>query len=179
MAAGTTLVPAERIERRICLVRGQKVMLSPDLADLYGVPVRQLNQAVKRNIQRFPSDFMFQLSPAEYAVLKSQIVISSWGGVRRARPYAFTEQGIAMLSAVLRSPIAVAVSIEIMRVFVRLRQMLESHERLRKQLEELERRLQHHDEQFAVVFDAIRQVMNADEEEMNHPRIGYQSEERG
>ena len=112
------LVPVERIERSILLIRGHKVMLSTDLAELYGVEPRILVQAVKRNITRFPQDFMFQLSKEEFSNLKSQIVISSWGGLRRAPPYAFTEQGVAMLSSVLRSKRAIQVNIEIMRAFV-------------------------------------------------------------
>src|SRR2546426_11770562 len=106
-------VPAERIESRIFMIRGHKVMLSPDLADLYEVEPRALVQAVKRNVERFPSDFMFQLNAREFEHLKSQIVISSWGGLRRAAPYAFTEQGVAMLSSVLRSKRPVQVNIEI------------------------------------------------------------------
>jgi hypothetical protein len=104
-----TIVPAERVEQSILFIRGQKVMLSTDLAKLYGVEPRELVQAVKRNLERFPKDFMFQLTGAEFINLKSQIVISSWGGARRAAPYAFTEQGVAMLSSVLRSPRAVQV----------------------------------------------------------------------
>lgn len=145
-----------RIETRILLVRGERVMLSSELAALYQVEPRVLVQAVKRNIDRFPSDFMFQLDAEEQAVLKSQLVISSWGGSRRAAPYAFTEQGVAMLSAVLRSPRAVSVSIEIMRAFVRLRRMLESNADLARKLAQIERR---YDAQFKVVFDAIRDLM--------------------
>jgi hypothetical protein len=121
------LIPVERIERSILLIRGHKVMLSTDLAQLYGVEPRILVHAVKRNIDRFPEDFMFQLSKEEFSNLKSQIVISSWGGPRRATPYAFTEQGVAMLSSVLRSKRAIQVNIEIMRAFVRLRRILASH----------------------------------------------------
>jgi hypothetical protein len=121
------LLPPELIERRIYLIRGHKVMLSPDLATLYQVEPRALVQAVKRNVGRFPSDFMFQLNQAEFRKLKSQIVISSWGGARRGQPYAFTEQGVAMLSSVLRSQRAIRVNIAIMRTFVRLREMLTTH----------------------------------------------------
>jgi hypothetical protein len=156
----TPLVPVERIERSILLIRGQKVMLSTDLADLYQVEPRVLVQAVKRNIARFPQDFMFQLTEEEYSNLKSQIVISSWGGVRRARPYAFTEQGVAMLSSVLRSQRAIQVNIEIMRAFVRLRRMLASHADLARKLDALERK---YDAQFKVVFDAIRELMKPPE----------------
>ena len=121
-----TIVPAERVEQSILFIRGQKVMLSTDLAKLYGVEPRELVQAVKRNLERFPKDFMFQLTGAEFINLKSQIVISSWGGARRAAPYAFTEQGVAMLSSVLRSPRAVQVNIEIMRAFIKLGRLLVS-----------------------------------------------------
>lgn len=150
------VIPAERIEKRIFLIRGQKVMLSMHLAELYEVEPRVLIQAVKRNIDRFPKDFMFQLGDGEFANLKSQVVISSWGGMRRAVPYAFTEQGVAMLSSVLRSHRAVKVNVEIMRAFVRLRQILSSHKDLARKLESLE---QKYDSQFKVVFDAIRQLM--------------------
>jgi hypothetical protein len=151
-----TPIPAERIESRIYLLRGHKVMLSPDLADLYEVEPRALVQAVKRNMERFPADFMFQLSQEEFDNLKSQIVISSWGGLRRATPYAFTEQGVAMLSSVLRSKRAVMVNVEIMRAFVRLRQMLAAHADLARKLATLEKK---YDAQFKVVFDAIRELM--------------------
>jgi hypothetical protein len=152
------LVPMARIERAILLVRSEKVMLDQDLAELYGVETRVLVQAVKRNIDRFPVDFMFQLSEEEFSNLRSQIVSSSWGG-RRTAPYAFTEQGVAMLSSVLHSPTAVQVNIEIMRAFVRLRRMLENHADLALKLETLERK---YDQQFKVVFDAIRQIMKPD-----------------
>jgi hypothetical protein len=155
MGARTTVL-AERIEQRIFLLRGQKVMLSPDLAQLYDVEPRALVQAVKRNLERFPVDFMFQLSGREFRSLKSQIVTSSWGGLRRATPYAFTEQGVAMLSSVLRSERAVRVNIEIMRAFVRMRQMLASHADLARKVAALEKK---YDAQFKVVFDAIRELM--------------------
>lgn len=153
----TSIIPTERIERAIFFLRGQRVMLSPHLADLYGVEVRVLVQAVKRNRERFPKDFMFQLNRKEYANLKSQFVISRWGGARRASPYAFTEQGVAMLSSVLRSQRAVQVNIEIMRAFVRLRQMLASHSELAQRLDALEKK---YDTQFKAVFDAIRELMS-------------------
>jgi len=156
MTGKAPAVPIERIENRIFLVRCQRVMLSTDLAAPYGVEPRALVQAVKRNSARFPEDFMFQLDSAEFADLKSQIVISSWGGMRRARPYAFTEQGVAMLSSVLKSQRAVQVNVEIMRAFVRLRRMLSSNADLARKLAELERR---YDAQFKVVFDAIRELM--------------------
>ena len=145
------------IERRILLIRGHKVMLSPDLAELYEVAPRALVQAVKRNRQRFPADFMFQLTQVEYTNLKSQFVISSWGGARRAAPYAFTEQGVAMLSSVLRSERAVQVNIAIMRAFVKLREMLASHRDLARRLDEIEKK---YDAKFRVVFDALRELMS-------------------
>jgi ORF6N domain len=154
--ATRTLIPPERIERAIFLIRSQRVMLSPELAELYGVEPRALIQALKRNLDRFPADFMFQLTKEEFENLKSQVVISSWGGARRATPYAFTEQGVAMLSSVLRSKRAVLVNIEIMRAFVRMRQILTANADLARKLETLEKR---YDAQFKVVFDAIRELM--------------------
>ena len=130
-------------------------MLDQDLAKLYQVETRVLVQALKRNIDRFPSDFMFRLSKSEFADLRSRIVTSSWGG-RRSAPYAFTEQGVAMRSSVLRSPRAIKVNVEIMRTFVRLRRILATHEDLARRLVALERK---YDQQFRVVFDAIRQIM--------------------
>jgi len=170
MAKITAILPAETIESQILLIRGHKVMLSSDLAALYGVEPRALVQAVKRNRERFPKDFMFQLSAREFAVLKSQIVISSWGGARRASPYAFTEQGVAMLSSVLRSKRAVLVNIQIMRTFVRLRRLLASHAELQRRLDDLEKK---YDKTFKVVFDAIRELMEPPEKPRK--RIGFQS----
>ena len=153
-----SIVPSARIERAILMIRGEKVMLDQDLAELYEVETKVLVQAMKRNIDRFPEDFMFQLTTDEFTDLRSQIVTSSWGG-RRTAPYAFTEQGVAMLSSVLRSSRAVKVNVEIIRAFVRLRRMLESHADLARKLETLERK---YDRQFKVVFDAIREIMNSD-----------------
>ena len=151
-------IPLERIEKRIFLIRGQKVMLDSYLAALYEVPVKALNQAVRRNLGRFPSDFMFQLNYQEVGVLRSQFVTlePGRGRYRKYVPYAFTEQGVAMLSSVLKSERAVRVNIEIIRTFVRLRQILSSHKDLARKLEELEKK---YDSQFRVVFDAIRQLM--------------------
>ena len=156
MKNSSLVIPAAQIERRIFYLRGVKVVLSLDLAQLYGVAVKVLNQAVTRNLNRFPEDFMFQLTQEEFNNLKSQIVTSSWGGIRRALPYAFTEQGIAMLSGVLKSPRAIRVNIEIMRTFVKLSQMLASNAELARKLNELEKKYDH---QFKIVFDAIREVM--------------------
>jgi hypothetical protein len=144
------------VETKILMLRGQKVLLSTHLAELYGVLPKVLVQAVKRNAERFPADFMFQLTDDEFANLKSQIVTSSWGGQRRAAPYAFTEQGVAMLSTVLRSRRAVLVNIEIMRTFVRLREFMAGNAELARKLADLEGR---YDRQFKVVFDAIRELM--------------------
>ena len=151
-----SLIPKERIARAILVVRGQKVLLDADLATLYVVPTKALNQAVRRNLERFPPDFMFQLTSEECRDLKSQIVTSSGHGGRRKRPIAFTEQGVAMLSSVLRSPRAVAVNVEIMRAFVELRRMFESNVGLARKLDALERK---YDGQFKTVFEAIRQLM--------------------
>jgi hypothetical protein len=161
MPNSQSLIPTERIERSILLIRGQKVLLDNDLSSLYGVETKMLIRAVKRNIDRFPLDFAFQLSGEEFENLRCQIgTSSSWGG-RRHAPYVFTEQGVAMLSSVLRSPRAVAVNIEIMRAFVRLRQMLFSHADLARKVEALENK---YDSQFKVVFDALRQLMQPPEE---------------
>ena len=164
--------PAERIAQEIFRIRGHNVMLSSHLAALYGVEPRVLVQAVKRNRERFPKDFMFQLSAREFAVLKSQIVISSWGGTRRGAPYAFTEQGVAMLSSVLRSKRAVQVNIEIMRAFVRLRRLLASHADLQRKLDKLEKK---YDEKFRAVFEVIRQLMAPPGRE--RPQIGFRPKE--
>ena len=172
------LVPVERIERQILLLRGYKVMLDTDLAVAYGVPVKQLNQAVRRNADRFPPDFMFQLDEREYAALKSQTVTSNPGrGGRRYRPYAFTEHGAVMLAAVLNSPVAVQASIQVVRAFVRLRRLIASNDKLRRKLAQIEQKLKGHDEQFAAVFDALRQLMDhEDEDAPPRPPIGYESE---
>jgi ORF6N domain-containing protein len=156
--ARTGLVHIRRIERTVHRLRGHNVILDRDLADLYRVDVRALNQAVGRNRNRFPADFMFRLTASEAASLRSQTVISNGGrGGRRFLPYAFTEQGVAMLSSVLRSARAVRVNIEIMRTFVRLRQMLDANVQLARKLDELERKC---DDRFEDVFDAIRKLMS-------------------
>ena len=167
MSVEVSLVPAERIKRAILLIRGERVILDSDLARLYEVETRVLNQAVKRNAARFPTDFMFQLTSEEAtAVLnsRSQIVILKRGENIKYRPYAFTEQGVAMLSSVLHSNRAVQVNIGIMRAFVRLRQMLASNAELARKLESLEKK---YDAQFKVVFDAIRQLMSLPEAKRN------------
>ncbi|MBW3541901.1 MAG: ORF6N domain-containing protein [Planctomycetes bacterium] len=167
------LVPAERIERAILLIRGQKVMLDSDLAELYGVETFNLNKAVKRNRDRFPEDFMFQLTAEEFEDLRFQSgMSSSWGG-RRTPPYAFTEQGVAMLSSVLRSPRAVQVNVEIMRAFVRLRELMSTHKDLARKLADLERRVDGHDGRFQAVFEAIRQLLEPPTPAQKDRRIGF------
>ncbi len=169
-----SLMSLELIERKIFILRGHRVMLSPQLAEMYGVEIRVLVQAVKRNKERFPLDFMFQLTWAETENLKSQIVISSRivdsrsqfvilkrGKNIKFRPYAFTEQGVSMLSSVLNSKQAIQVNIAIMRAFVKLRQLLNSHKDLARKLEELEKK---YDAQFSSVFDAIKMLMSSPED---------------
>ncbi|MEW6162473.1 MAG: ORF6N domain-containing protein [Nitrospirota bacterium] len=146
------------------------------LAQLYGVEPKVLIQAVKRNIERFPEDFMFQLTNQEFINLKSQFVTSSWGGIRRANPHAFTEQGVAMLSSVLRSKQAVHVNIAIMRAFVKLREILSINKELAHKLAQLERKIEKHDEEIKLIFDAIRQLMTPPEQKRR--RIGFLREEK-
>ncbi|HLE40773.1 MAG TPA: ORF6N domain-containing protein [Nitrospirota bacterium] len=168
------VIPMEAIEQKIMFIRGKKVMLDRDLAVLYAVETFNLNKAVKRNIDRFPSDFMFQITKDEVECLIFQFGISktSGRGGRRYLPYAFTEQGIAMLSTVLKSKRAVQVNIAIMRAFVKLREMIASHKDLAKKLEELEKK---YDAQFRVVFDAIRELMIPPEEDKR--KIGFMAKE--
>ena len=157
---GVAMIPAERIEARILLIRGQKVMVDSDLARLYGVSTKRLNEQVKRNRHRFPLDFMFQLSGEETESLRSQFATSSAGhGGRRYRPYAFTEHGAVMLASVLNSKIAVEASVQVVRAFVRLRQILATHKELAAKLAELETRIETHDENITALFEAIRQLM--------------------
>lgn len=169
------LLPPGQVERSVLVIRGQSVLLDETLADLYAVTTGALVQAVRRNIDRFPADFMFQLTDEEFAFLRSRAPASAsggWGG-RRFAPYAFTEQGVAMLSSVLRSPRAVQVNIEIMRAFVRLRRMLATHADLARRIDELEAT---YDDQFKVVFEAIRMLMTQpEEEEPKKPPIGFRA----
>lgn len=168
-----SLITVEMIERKILMIRGEKVMLDADLAELYEVETKMLVRAVKRNIDRFPSDFMIQLNKEEFENLRFQFGTSSqWGG-RRYFPYAFTEQGVAMLSSVLNSKRAVQVNIAIMRTFVKLREMLSTHKDLARKLEEMEKK---YDAQFKVVFDAIRQLMTPPETKKR--RIGFEVREQ-
>ncbi|MEW5949680.1 MAG: ORF6N domain-containing protein [Thermodesulfobacteriota bacterium] len=167
------LILVEMIERRIYLIRGHKVMLDRDLAELYEVPTRRLNEQVRRNIARFPSDFMFQLSSEETEKLRSQFATSSSGhGGRRYLPYVFTEQGVAMLSSVLNSERAIQVNIAIMRTFVKLREMLATNKDLSRKLADLEKK---YDAQFRAVFDAIRQLMTPPDPKKR--KIGFLAKE--
>ena len=160
-------------EKYIYVIRGQKVMLSAHLAKLYGVEVKALVQAVKRNAERFPEDFMFQISADEHEILKSQFVTSSWGGIRRALPYAFTEQGVAMLSSVLKSRAAIQVNIAIMRSFVKIREMISVNKELAQKLRELESKIEKHDGDIHNIFDAIRKLMAVSETPKK--QIGFHS----
>jgi ORF6N domain-containing protein len=170
----TALIPVALIERRIYLIRGQKVMIDTDLAELYGVPTFRLNEAVRRNRKRFPADFMFQLNKKESESLTSQFAISKKGrGGRRTLPYAFTEQGVAMLSSVLNSERAIEVNIVIMRAFVKLRQTLESNEELNRRFAAVIRKLATHDKYFSVIFDELKKLTSPP---TLHPRrIGFAS----
>lgn len=177
MSKERSLIPFERIEQSILLIRGQKVMVDRDLAHLYGVETRVLNQAVRRNIERFPEDFMFRLTREEIMRI-SQFVISSGYEVRTLKfsksVMAFTEHGVAMLSSVLNSPRAVQVNIQIMRTFAKLREIISQHKDLGRRLDELEKK---YDAQFKVVFDAIRQLMAPPEQKSPKRRIGFLVEE--
>jgi len=168
------IIPAERIQQCIYLIRKQKVMLDKDLAALYGVPTKRLNEQVQRNIDRFPSDFMFQLNDEETRVLRSQIATSKRGrGGRRYNPYVFTEQGIAMLSSVLRSKRAVQVNIAIMRTFVRLRRILADNALLRRKIESMERK---YDEQFQQIFEVLKCMI--EEEAKPKKTFGFHGKEQ-
>jgi hypothetical protein len=183
------VIPIANIEHRILLIRGQRVILASDLAAMYGVAVRQLNQAVARNAERFPDDFVFQLTKSEAIALsrsqsvilndpenlKSQNVTSSWGGPRRALPYAFTEHGVIMAANLLRSGQAVKVSVYVVRAFVKLREFLSTHRELASKLNELESKLQDHDQQIIALIDAIRSLMSEPKAKAKPP-IGYITE---
>lgn len=168
----TTTVPIEIITSKIYLIRNIKVMLDRSLAELYGVKTKVLKQAVKRNIGRFPKDFMFELTKLEFDNLRSQIVTSSWGGTRYS-PMVFTKQGVAMLSSVLNSDTAIKVNIQIMRAFTQLRQMLSTHKDLKKKIETMEKK---YDQQFQIVFEAIKQLLEADAKPRK--KIGFTVKEK-
>jgi len=155
----TTLIPVESIVNKIVLLRGEKVLMDRDLAELYGVETKQLKRAVRRNINRFPEDFMFQLTKEEYQLLRSQFGTLKRGVHSKYPPMAFTEQGVAMLSSALNSDRAIEVNIAIMRAFVQLRKMIDSHAELSRKLSDLERKLGDHDEHIQTIFEAIHQLM--------------------
>lgn len=169
------LIPVEMIERKIYLIRGEKVMLSMHLAELYGVETRALNQAVKRNIHRFPEDFMFQISELEAEQLVSQNVIPHRKFFGGSLPYAFTEQGVAMLSSILNSEQAIKINIAIMRAFVKLRELLSTNKELAYKLEQLEQKIEKHDEEIKAIFNAIRQLMTPPETKKR--KIGFEVRE--
>ena len=171
----TKLIPVESIVSKILYLRGEKVLLDRDLARLYGVETKVLKQAVRRNIERFPKDFMFELSKEEFENLRSQTVTSSWGGARYV-PMAFTEQGVAMLSSVLRSSRAIEVNIAIMRAFVQLRESFASNKEIEKKLKELENHLEKHEEDIKLIFEAIRQLMESPKEKRK--KIGFTAREK-
>ncbi|MDE3184944.1 MAG: ORF6N domain-containing protein [Bacteroidota bacterium] len=165
-------IPEEIILEKIYVIRGQKVMLDKDLAEMYGVQVRRLNEAVKRNIMRFPEDFMFQLKQNEWSNLKSQFATSSWGGTRKL-PYAFTEQGVAMLSSVLNSETAIQVNIQIIRLFTKMKQLILDNKDLWMKIEKIEQHLLKNDEEIKTVFDYLKKLLIQE----NKPRnpIGFRS----
>lgn len=170
-----SLVPAERIERSILLIRRHRVLLDADLASMYGVSTKALNQAVTRNLGRFPDDFMFRLTRAEKKEVVTHCDHLAQLKFSASLPLAFTEEGVAMLSAVLRSRVAIEVSIQIMRAFVRLRQLIASNDQLRHKVDLIERKLADHDGHFAAVFDAIRALMS-EEPTPEKSRIGFETE---
>jgi len=167
-------IPDDIISSKIYLVRGLKVMLDKDLAELYGVSTGNLNKAVKRNIKRFPDDFMFQLSEEEFEILIFQIGISSWGGTRSS-PYAFTEQGVAMLSGILNSDRAISVNIQIMRIFTRMRQMLTDTLSLKLEIEEIRKKVQNQDKNTELVFSYLDELITKQEVQPERKRIGYKT----
>ncbi len=173
------LIPGELVASKIYVIRGTKVMLDQDLAVLYGVETKRLNEQVKRNSDRFPADFMFQLNQEEFSNLRSQFATSSWGGVRKA-PYAFTEQGVAMLSGVIHSETAIAMNIAIMRAFVQIRKVILENSKVADQLNKLEVKLGEHDAHLNQIYSAIENLLNSKAEIQSTPgkkRIGFRPDE--
>ena len=170
------IVPDEIVMNQIYFIRNQKVMLDKELAELYQVTTGVLNQAVQRNIKRFPSDFMFQLTDQEWSNLKSQIVTSSWGG-RRSLPYAFTEQGVAMLSGILNSDRAITVNIQIMRIFIRIRQMFIDNTELRLEVEKIKGKLDNQDKNMEIVFRYLDELIEVKNNPKPRKRIGFKSDD--
>ena len=164
------IIPDETIISKIYLIRGQKVMLDSELAELYGVETKRLNEQTKRNLDRFPDDFMFQLKPEEFENLKSQSATSSWGGKRKL-PYAFTEYGVLMLSGVLNSPTAIQVNIRIMRVYAKLREMVLTHKDILLKLEQLEHTVSQNSSDIEIIFSALKQLLNP--KQPPRQRIGF------
>lgn len=168
------VIPDELVINKIFLIRNQKVMLDSDLADLYQVDTKVLNQQVKRNFKRFPDDFMFQLTESEFEILKSQIVTSSWGGKRKL-PFVFTEQGVAMLSGMLNSDRAIAVNIQIMRIFSNIRQMLFDNTDLRLDIEKIKKKLDNQDKNMEIVFRYLDELIEKKENPAERTKIGYKT----
>jgi len=175
----STLIPDELIMKKIYLFRGSKVMLDRDLADLYEIETKQLKRAVRRNISRFPHDFMFELSSEEFNNLRSQFGTSSWGGTRYA-PMAFTEHGVIMLASVLNSERAIQVNIQIVRIFTRMREILASHKELLLKLEKTAHKLSEHDDQILVIFEYLKKLEQAKHQQMeqqDRKRVGFKRKE--
>ncbi len=168
------LIPDKIIMEKIYLIRDQKVMLDRDLAILYGVTTGNLNKSVKRNIKRFPEDFLFQLSEEEFKILLFQIGIASWGGTRN-RPYAFTEQGVAMLSGILNSDRAIRVNIQIMRIFTRIRQIFTDTLSLKLEVEEIKKKLKNQDKNIELVFSYLDELITRQDNPPSRKRIGYKT----
>lgn len=174
-----TLLPEKTIINKIFVIRGEKVMIDSDLAELYGVETRRLNEQVKRNINRFPEDFMFQLTDEEFENLISQFATSSWGG-RRKLPYVFTEQGVAMLSSVLNSNRAIQVNIRIIRVFTKMRNLLSSHKEILRKLEQIEKKDMEQDKKISLIFSYLKQLEKSKKEELEFQKrrkIGFKQRE--
>lgn len=172
-----SVIPDEVVINKIYIIRNEKIMLDSDLAELYGVETKRLNEQVKRNIDRFPEDFMFQLTEPEFENLKSQIATSNWGG-RRTLPYAFTEHGVLMLSSVLKSDLAIKVNIQIMRVYTKVRNMLSTHKDLLLKFEQLETKLADHNDKIMLIFEYLKQFEEAKQKELEQkerPKIGYKT----
>ncbi len=169
-------IPDELVMNKIYLIRNQKVMIDSDLAELYQVETKVLNQQVKRNLKRFPEDFMFQLTEQEFNNLKSQFVTSSWGGKRKL-PYVFTEQGVAMLSGILNSDRAIAVNIQIMRIFTKIRQMLADNTDLRLDIEKMKKKFDNQDKNMEIVFRYLDELLEKKDNPIERNKIGYKTSE--
>lgn len=178
MSNNKVAVPEEIIMNKIYLIRDQKIMLDRDLAELYGVLTGNLNKAVKRNIKRFPEDFMFQLTKEEFENLKFQFGTSSWGGTRNL-PYTFTEQGVAMLSGILNSERAINVNIQIMRIFTRIRQLLADNLSVKLEIEEIKKKLENQDKNIELVFSYLDELIEKQENPQPRTQIGYNLSKKG